>query len=322
MVDFDVMKPLPAGTRRPRFRRVEPPPFALTPRDIEIIRYVWRHRFLRSTHLVDLLGASQQPLLRRLQLLYHGGFLDRPRTQIDYFAIAGSKPIVYGLGNKGADLLFERFGVTREKVDWTAKNRSVSPVFLEHTLLISDVMVGLELGCRAQGNIRLIDASEIAQNAPGAGRDRDSSLQWTVEFRHEGKRHKIGVIPDKIFGLHFLAEPEGRNRAYFFLEADRGTMPITRRSLDRTSFLRKLIAYRETWQQGVHTQHFGFRAFRVLTVTSGRDRCRNLVEAAKAASDGRSSGIFLFIDKATLCGKGALEATWLRPSLSPTPLLS
>lgn len=316
------MNPQPKGVRRPRFRRVEPRPFALTPRDVAIIRHVWRHRFLRSTHLAALLGASPQPLLRRLQLLYHGGFLDRPRTQIDYFAIAGSKPIVYGLGNKGADLLLERFGVSREKVDWTAKNRSVSPVFLEHTLLISDVMVGFELGCRTHGNVRLIDASEIAQSEPGASRDRDSSLQWTVDIRHEGKRHKIGVIPDKVFGLHFLEEPEGRNRAYFFLEADRGTMPITRRSLDRTSFLRKLIAYRETWQQGVHTKQFGFRAFRVLTVTSGRDRCLNLVEAAKAASDGRSSGIFLFTDKATLCGQGALTTEWLRPSLSPTSLLS
>lgn len=322
MVESDVMNPHPSGTRRPRFRRVEPRPFTLTARDIEIIRHVWRHRFLRSTHLVALLGTSPQPLLRRLQLLYHGGLLDRPRTQIDYFALAGSKPIVYGLGNKGADLLFERFGVTREKVDWTAKNRGVSPVFLDHTLLIADVLVGFEMACREHGKVRLIDAGEIARNAPGARPGEPAPLQWTVDVRHEGKRHKIGVIPDKIFGLHFEAEPEGRNRAYFFLEADRGTMPVARSSLDRTSFYRKLLAYHETWQQSVHTKHFGFRAFRVLTVTSGKDRCRHLVEAAKAAAGGRAGGLFLFADHATFCAKGALQTPWLRPSLSPTTLLS
>lgn len=321
MVDLQVMNPHPSGTRRPRFRRVEPRPFLITPRDIDIIRIVWRHRFLRSTHIVELLAASPPPLLRRLQLLYHGGFLDRPRTQIDYFALAGSKPMVYGLGNRGADLLAERFGVARERVDWTAKNRSVSPVFLEHTLLIADVMVGFELACRAHGRIRIISPGTIARSAPGADRSGAAPLQWTVDVRHEGKRVPIGVIPDKIFGLHFLDEPEGRNRSYFFLEADRGTMPVVRKTLERTSFHRKLLAYRETWRQGLHTKHFGFRAFRVLTVTSGADRCRNVLQAAKDVVDGHASGLFLFTDRAALVGKNVLEMPWLRPGLSPASLL-
>lgn len=315
------MKPQPRAARSPRFRRVEPRAFALTERDVSIIRHVWRHRFLRSTHIVALAGAPPQPLLRRLQLLYHGGFLDRPRTQIDYFAIAGSKPIVYGLGNRGADLLADRFGVSREKVDWTAKNRAVSPVFLEHTLLTADVMVGFELACRAHGRVRLITPGTIAQHAPGAERTGPAPLQWTVDVRHDGKRVPIGVIPDKIFGLHFLDEPEGKNRSFFFLEADRGTMPVVRKTLDRTSVYRKLLAYQETWRQGLHTKQFGFRSFRVLTVTAGADRCRNVLEAAQEVVDSPARGLFLFLDRAALADGDMLAVPWHRPGLARTPLV-
>ena len=57
----------------------------LTERDREIIRLVHRHRFLRSSHICSLIPGSPQQLLRRLKLLYHHGFLERPRSQIDYY---------------------------------------------------------------------------------------------------------------------------------------------------------------------------------------------------------------------------------------------
>lgn len=89
--------------RLPRFKRVSNiRAIELTDRDREILRQVHRRRFLRSTHLVALLGGSRQHMLRRLQLLYHHGFLERPRAQIDYFHNGGSRTIAYGLGNKGA----------------------------------------------------------------------------------------------------------------------------------------------------------------------------------------------------------------------------
>lgn len=87
--------------RLPRFRRSPSiAPMALTPRDLDIIRAAFRFRFLRSTHLASLFGGSRQVILRRLQLLFHHGYLDRPRAQIDYYR-NGSQPMVYGLGNKG-----------------------------------------------------------------------------------------------------------------------------------------------------------------------------------------------------------------------------
>jgi hypothetical protein len=137
----------PPQQRKPRFRRAPEGHIQITERDVEILLHVFRHRFLRSTHLAALVGGGQG-LVRRLGLLYHHHYLDRPREQIDFYSRVGSKPMVYALGNKGADLLAEMYHVPRGKFDWTAKNRAVGPVFLDHTLLVADFMVALEASCR------------------------------------------------------------------------------------------------------------------------------------------------------------------------------
>src|ERR1043165_8920687 len=94
--------------RLPRYNRTAASPaFIITNRDREIIRFVYSHRFLRSSQIAALIGASRQPVLRRLQLLFHHGYLTRPRAQVEYFTKGGSREIVYGLGNKGAKSLCE-----------------------------------------------------------------------------------------------------------------------------------------------------------------------------------------------------------------------
>src|SRR5882757_3056758 len=140
--------------RLPRFKRT--PVIAslkLTKRDLEIVRLVHRHRFLRSTHITSLLRGSCQQLLRRLQLLYHHGYLERPRAQLEYYHRSGSSPIVYGLGSKGVKIVRPLPG--KAKVRWGEKNRSVGRMFLEHALLVSDTLIALDLACRANGKVRL-----------------------------------------------------------------------------------------------------------------------------------------------------------------------
>ena len=97
--------------RLPRFRRVEePPPFQLTARDVAILHAVARYRFLSSTLIIRLIGGSPQQILRRLQGLFHYGYLDRPKSQVAQLAHAfdfGNRPFVYGLGRAGAQVLAE-----------------------------------------------------------------------------------------------------------------------------------------------------------------------------------------------------------------------
>lgn len=184
--------------RNPRFRRqVNVPIPTLTERDRQIMRYVFRHRFLRSTHIVALVGGSRQQTLRRLQRLYHHGFLDRPRAQIDYYR-RGSQAMVYGLGNKGMTLLEQEDGIPQRKLDWTAQNRTATRFFMEHTLAVAEAMVALECNCRKQG-IELIYYFNTA-------------FKWRVPVRADDSTMTISIIPDRVFAWN-ERRPEERRRS-------------------------------------------------------------------------------------------------------------
>jgi hypothetical protein len=293
--------------RRPRFERAPVRPMILTPRDLAILRAVHRHRLLRSTHLVALSGGSRQATLRRLQLLFHHGYLDRPSMQLDWYA-RGSEPLVYSLGNRGAELLETDGVVRRGGIRWETKKRNISRVFLRHTLAVAEVMVAFEVACGSREDVRFIPPEEVLARAPEATRRLRLPFRWQVEIRHRGKAHRLGVEPDKIFGLQFHGVPENRRRAYFFLEADRGTMPVVRKGLGQTSFLRKLLAYQETWRQGLHKAHLGIPNFRVLTVTTNRERVGHLVETCQFLSG--ASRLFLFAYQESL-GGDILSHEWV-----------
>jgi DNA-binding Lrp family transcriptional regulator len=142
-------------SRLPRFQRIATvAPIKLTERDHKILRLVHRHRFLRSHQITALIGGSAQQLSRRLQRLFHHGYLERPRAQLQYYERDGSKTIVYGLGNKSGSLL------KLNPASWGEKNRGIGRMYLAHALLVSDVMVALELACRRPG-IRLLHEDEL-----------------------------------------------------------------------------------------------------------------------------------------------------------------
>jgi len=281
----------------------------LTPRDLQILRAVHRHRLLRSTHLVALTGGSQQATLRRLQLLFHHGYLDRPPMQLDWYA-RGSEPLVYALGHRGAELLETRGEFRRGGIRWDTKNRNVSRVFLHHTLAVAEVMVAFEVACRSREGVRFIPPEEVLAGAPEATRRLHLPFRWQVEIHYSGKPYRLGVEPDRVFGLRFEGAPESRRHAFFFLEADRGTMPVTRKGLAQTSFLRKLLAYQETWRRGLHKTHLGIPNFRVLTVTTSRERVEHLINACRSLPGG-GSRLFLFTDEKSLGGGDILTHEWV-----------
>jgi len=284
-----------AFRRLPRFKRAaQVEPIQLTERDREIIRLVHRHRLLRSSHIVSLVPGSAQQLLRRLQLLYHHGYLERPRAQIDYYQNGGSHHIVYGLGNKGWTWLKREPGTRFLDLRGAGQNRAIGRMFLAHELLVSDVMVAIELSCRRNG-IRLLTERELVRASGATGRHQP--FRWRVKVNG---RLQLSVIPDRVFALEFKGRDGEDNRALFFLEADRGTMPIIRKNLFQTSFYRKLLAYEATWSQSIHRSRFDFNRFRVLTVTTNAERVRSLVDACSKLK--RGHGLFLFADR-TILGK-------------------
>ena len=290
--------PQPATARRTRFKRATPDPMRLTSDDLTILRHIAKHRFLRSTHLLRLMSdRSMKKLIERLGALYHNGYVDRPRAQLDYYAAAGSSPMVYALGNRGALVLAE-YDMDRAQIDWTWKNRTVGRPFVEHALLTADLMIATQQATRIRSDVRLIEADEILAAAPQETRKGLNPFKLTTRMIRDGRSIDLAVIPDAVFGLDFTSE---RKQKYFFVEADRATMPIVRTALEQTSYYRKLLAYiAGGGKNNEFGQHFGVDNFRVLTVTTSVGRTASMLEALRTATHGKGSKQFLFIDRTTL----------------------
>ena len=134
----------------PRFRRAsqeERPAFRLT--DREGLKIIYDNRWITAEMLQDLLSPvtltprqqealeklitarkanaagpksvlrpqrTKREIRRRLQFMYHHGYVQRHK-------LSDSEPIAYALGNKGADELVLYYGIDRQQIDWTTKNR-------------------------------------------------------------------------------------------------------------------------------------------------------------------------------------------------------
>ena len=270
--------------RLPRFRRAPEAAgsFQITPRDTDILRHVVEHRFIRSPWLVKLVGGSSTQVLRRLHLLFHHGYLDRPRAQLDYFHEGGSKSLVYGLASRGAGRLRRDLDMPFHRMDWTNRSKNVGRLFLEHALMVSDFMAALELDCRNRDDVRLVYAHELPMPA---GRETSREpFRWTVDL--PGKR-RVGVVPDKVFALETTQSNGTKELTHYFLEADRGTMPIERRDLRQSCFARKLKAYQATGASPALRTRLGTDRFVVLTIASRQTRAENIAEAVARLDSGR-----------------------------------
>ncbi|MFB6231209.1 MAG: replication-relaxation family protein [Salinibacter sp.] len=274
---------------------------------MNIIRAVRHHRLLRSrSHILPLFGGSRY-LLRRLKKLFEHRFLYR---------LPGRRPheeAVYALGNEGADLLNRRFGLPRPSVDYTQKNRRLGPRFIEHTLLVSDVTVAIDLACRRREDAWFISQPEFfEEQAPEPARDKyytvgGHPLRWPVSFEHEGNHYRKSIEPDRLFGIETEA---GEKPNWFFLEADRQNMPVKSRDLNRSSIFKKQLQYFASWsaEQGPNRfeEELGIRNARALFVLAtgydGDKRLRRCLEASEHFFEGDGTGLFLFVQKETLLG--------------------
>jgi hypothetical protein len=263
--------------RLPRFRRAsELPAFRLTEDDVEIVRQVARHRLLRSTHIAALVSRSIDRTNDRLHLLFHAGYVDRPRAQLDRFPTSGSSPFIYALADRGARLLRERDGNALPNVEWSRKNREAGRPFIEHQIEIVNFQVALEREVAQRGDVRLI--SEEDMNTAASRQAPKSRAPFALRAKsHRGRVREVSVIPDFVFGLR-LADGSRRN---FMVEIDRGTMPITRSDPTQTSFERKIRVYLSAHVAKQHERQFGWKNFRVLTITTDWQRIASMSEASQ-----------------------------------------
>src|SRR3954454_22787647 len=90
-------------------------------------------------------------------------------------------------------------------------------------------------------------------------------------------------------------------------------MPVRRSDPNQTSFEGKMRVYLAAHAAKQHERQFGWKNFRVLTVTTDRDRLQTMQSAAQEIDVPRSIGasLFLFATYADLHATSPLDHNWL-----------
>jgi hypothetical protein len=305
------------SARLPRFKRSKATVLSLTPRDIQIVRFVYQYRLLRSDQIIALLGDghSEKKILARLQSLFHAGYLDRPRNQLGFVEGGGSNRLIYAPGRDGVALLADRREVDPKvaALNWTDKNQSLKARSFAHLLLTNDIVISLVAHARNCPGIEIIPRAAIIAAASDEQRARTNPTGWQV--RLDGSSEPTGVFPDQMFGLRYLNLPDGRNRHYFFVEADTGTLAIRRTGKRQTNIVDKVRAYNRTWvvwDKAPELRPFSFPKFRVLFVTSSPERVENMIERLQETfRDEGGANRFLFTDIETFNAQRFFDVPWI-----------
>src|SRR5262245_42647753 len=254
---------LPEKTRRSvrLFERsAEPPGFRIQPRDLEILRHVFRHRYLRPAHLFALYGGHEGRIAGRLRLLWAPGYLGRPTAQ--RAPRARTEQLAYALGPAGADHL-ERHdpqlrALNLSERDWRETPRKIrSWTTIDHDLATASFLVALEVACARVSTPR----AEVRLHYEGYG----------ARKKHRFVTEARTIQPDAFFAL----EIPGLGFARHYVELDRGNVNLKSMAL-------RYRAYLEWWKRGERSRDFA--QFRVLTVCEDGEHLEALRRTAVRVS--------------------------------------
>jgi hypothetical protein len=239
--------------------------------DRDLLRYCHELRFATIDHLVALTGRLRQALNVRILQLAAEKYLYRIT-----FPNPNQKHI-YTIGTTGFQYLAHQGIIPIEDVPERFRANELKPLFLNHTLFVSDIHATLLLASRAS-HLQLADWQE------GKG------IYDDVTFYEDGRKVRLPVCPDGFFTLRNTRRPEPLNRLSFALEADRST--TTRRTFDD-----KLRAYCNYLEQKKQERQFNVRWFRVVTITLTQARADSLRTLARESVPDRLQKFFLFTSR-------------------------
>ncbi len=244
----------------------------LTLRDLEILQTLHTARYLSTPQVERLFWPGntrggtkacqerlrrlhQHGLVRRIELPIRRG--DRP------------KPYVYALDRKGAELLVSELGVEPGELDWKPKTQEEHYPFLEHLLTTTDFHIALSQAC-AQTGIRLQEWNDERELK------RSPNLTYVALRGPQGGRVRAAVVPD----ASFVLSREGK-LGVFFLEVDLRTVTVAPSKWERRGWMRRIRTYDAYFKSEDYRAKFGNRRARVVTVTAGELRLRNLKRATE-----------------------------------------
>lgn len=233
--------------RTPRGKRL-----TLTPRDQEILRWLYRYRYLRQDHLMRILKPkSEKRFKERLGDLFHEtGLINRPLIQAPLFD-ARATPMLYELSAKGAEYLEALNALPYRAVTFSRRQKEAySPQFL-HTMMIIETVLDEELSTQAAEGQRFVPVDEILSRAPESTQQAKNPLAVPIHF--EGRN--TYVIPDALYGIEYDRNGQTGYR-FFALECER-TSPASRSGSSASSSARKRSAYDVLIESEAFYAHWG-----------------------------------------------------------------
>lgn len=238
-------------------------PTTIRDTDVDLLRHCRELRYCTIEHLAVLTGRHRQAINLRLKTLIEEKYIYRIK-----FPNPNHKHI-YSLGSQGFRHLAFLGVIGLEDIPPRLRTAELKPLFLDHTLLVTDIHTCLILASRT-GTKRLVDWRE--------GKD----LYESVTYYEDGRKKRLPVCPDAFFQI----EQDGKRLAYA-LEADRGT--TTRRT-----FNDKINAYWRFLEQDRQRNSYGVDWFRVVTLTLSSTRSDGLSQLAAITLPTRFKKYFLF----------------------------
>lgn len=291
-----------------------------------ILKTVERYGLVPSSLLVRLVSFNEDVVYRRLRDLYDRELVNRftlPRS------VGPQSEFVYYLDNpRTIDILIERGGIPeaelRRHAVWRNREKSYSDflnpskaayrrgslLYIDHELMLTRFHAMLDLACRrSAGTVELVRWRQGAElwsrvSLPKFVYDEERQ-RWLSETEEEVLPHR----PDAFFSLRFPQRADGSQEAYFFYEADRGTMSAPE------AFRKKLRAYfHYVVRLKNHRQQHNVQRIRaVLTEAIDRKRANRLYTEAQhpTVCGGTPSQLFwfttseVFTESEPIAGKGS-----------------
>ncbi len=259
--------------RRSRFKRTRTGKrIVLTARDIEILRLLYRYRYLRAPQLISLLQPkSEKRFIERLGDLFHEtGLIDRPPAQWQHFD-ARCTPMIYELSSKGLAFLEGQDRLLHRATTLSRRKRTGIQIQLAHAMMIVDALVKIELAAIAKPDQRFVCVDEILVRAPEAVRDAPNPLSVPVIIQRCAAFPKIKspwdthIIPDGLYGIEYLIDGEKLYR-FWALECE-NTSPGWRSSPKKSSLARKRAAYDALIKSGGYKKHWGIPNLKLHVVS-------------------------------------------------------
>jgi hypothetical protein len=248
------------GRLRPDGRAAKPRRMREGENDRTIVTYLYHYGVLSQTQFERILERSRSTVQQLLRRLYDHHYVERLFLPVTKF---GSSPALYVLDREGIALL-RSMGIEEFS---GIPGKDLKPMFLYHTVAISEVHLAFEKACKRSGY------------SMGNWLNDNRLRSEGTKVRIASQRNPVTLIPDS----YFTITVPNLGTTHCFLELDRGTM-------DSGDFKKKVEAYVAGYKSGEFNRRYGAQGYRVLTVVDGVGEARvtNLANAtANIPSIGR-----------------------------------